>query len=235
MRRAVIVLVVVVLALLGIAWLADRIAVGATARGIESDISAGGVELSPDAEVRINGFPFLTQLMQSRLREVTLTAASAEIDGLVLEDVEGFARHVGTSAPYRARSAQLTATIPVGTVHEALTRSELAERGLDIDVQIQGSAVVVSTTFLSLPVEAVLQPTAAGRSISLEVRAISLAGIRVSSDDLPGALRAAVSDLRVPLETLPEGLELEEIDVASEGLLVTLTGSDVDLGSLVLQ
>lgn len=235
MRRAVIVLLVVLVALIGIGWLADRIAVGATARGIESDISAGGVELAPDAEVRIEGFPYLTQLMVSRLSEVNLTSSTATIEGLRLEDVSGFAKGVETSTPYTARDAQLTATIPEATIHEALTKSQLAERGLDIDVRIRGSAVVVSTSFLSLPVEAVLRPFAAGRSVALEVRAVSVAGIRVSADDLPDALREALADLRVPLETLPEGLQLSEVRVLPEGLIVTLTGSDVALGSLVLQ
>lgn len=233
MRRAGTVLVVVIVAVLALAWLVDRVAVGATARGIEGDLTAGGLELDRDAEVRINGFPYLTQLMLGRLREVTLTSSTAVIDDLELTDVDAVARGVETSAPYTARAAEISATVPTSTIDTALTHSALAERGLEVEVEVSGSAVVAATTFLSLPVQAVLEPEPAGRAIALDVRSVSIAGLTVATRDMPQGLREALSDLRIPLPTLPEGLDVTRVDVAPEGLRITASGEDLALGSLV--
>jgi hypothetical protein len=233
MRRAGIVLVSLLVVALGLALLVDRIAVGATARGITADLSEA-LELSDDAVVRINGFPYLTQLMAGRLREVTLTAQRAVVDGLELTGVDGVARGVTTSDPYTAREARLTATVPTSTIEAALARSPLAERGLAVDVEISGSSVVASTTFLSLPVEAVLRPTPAGRAIALDVRSVSIAGVSVAARDMPRSLREALTDLAIPLPTLPEGLDVTEVAVLPEGPRITASGEDLALGSLVL-
>lgn len=235
MKRAIAVVVVVVLALIGIAWLVDRMAVGATARGIASDLSDAGLDLGPDAEVRIEGFPYLTQLMVGRLTEVNLTADTATIDGLGLTEVRGVARGVETSAPYVARTAEITALIPEGTLTDVVEQSELSDSGLDISVRIRGSAVVVSTSFIGLPLEAVLRPAPADQAIALELRLVSLAGITVSADELPPALREALDELVIPLAPLPEGLELTSMRILPDrGILIVASGSDVALERLVM-
>jgi hypothetical protein len=233
-KRAVAILLLAVLALLGIAWLADRMAVGATAAGIASDLSDAGLDLGPEADLRIEGFPYLTQLMIGRLTEVNLTAGTATIDGLGLTDVRGVARGVRTSAPYVARSVEFTAMIPESTLQDAVDRSGLSDRGLEIQVGIRGSAVVASATFLGLPVEAVLKPSPEGQAVALRLRLVSLAGITASVDDLPPALRDALDELAIPLAPLPEGLTLTSMRVLpDEGILVVASGTDVALDALV--
>lgn len=232
MRRAGIVLVATLVVLLGVALVVDRVAVGATARGIAADVGSGPVRLSDDAEVRINGFPYLTQLLAGRLQEITLTADGAVLDGLEVTDVDGVARGVGTSAPYNAEFARLTVTFPQETIVQALRRSALAERGLELDVRMAGLDVVVSTTFLSLPVEATLRPSPAGRAIALDVRSVNLAGLTVSAEDMPPRLRRTLEDLTIPLDPLPEGLDVVDIRVLVDGIRVTARGADLDLGSL---
>lgn len=234
MRRAGIVLVATLVVLFAAAVVADRLAVGATARGIAADLGSGPIRLSEDAEVRINGFPYLTQLMAGNLQEITLTAESAVFDGLEVTDIDGVARGVETSDPYNADVARLTVTFPRETVVQALRRSPLAERGLEFDVGMAGLDVVVSTTFLSLPVEATLRPEPAGRAIRLDVQSVTLAGLTVSVEDMPRRLREALEDLRIPLEPLPEGLDVVDVRVLVDGLRITARGSDLDLASLTV-
>jgi hypothetical protein len=218
--------------LLGLAVAVDRVAVAATERGLVSDLRSGPIEVAADAEARIAGFPFLTQLALGRLNEVTLTASTASLDGLTVTDVVAVADGVGTSAPYPARSAALTATVPLATVHEAIDRSPLGEEGLDVEVRVAGRDVVAATTFLGLPVEATLRPTPSGRGIGLTVRSASLAGVTIPVDEMPLRLRRALADLRIPLDSLPEGLEVSEIQVLPEGIRLTAQGAELDLGSL---
>src|SRR5665647_1410449 len=107
--RAMIWIVVVLTVLLGGAVVADGVVRQQTEERIATEMAAGipGVEQPP--AVSIGGFPFLTQLMAGRLGSVHVTAPTATVEGLRLDDVVVELTGVATEAPFTAEHAVMTA------------------------------------------------------------------------------------------------------------------------------
>lgn len=232
MRRAVVGLLVVVL--LGAVTVVgvDRYLLARTERQVVADLAAAGLTLSPDAEVDIAGFPFLTQVWRGRVDDAALTASAATIESLDLTDVTVRARGIGTAAPSTVEDLTVAATAPAATLTEAVARSPLGDQGFDVTIGIADGKVLASTTVLGLPVEVRLEPEPHLREIGLGISGITVAGVTLSAADLPRPLRDALAEVRVPLTGMPEGLEITGVEVLDDGLRVTLVGSDVVLDDL---
>lgn len=232
MRRLLAVVGVVVL--VGVAFVvADRLVQATVEQRATEALPTSGLALSDDATVSLGGFPFLTQLATGRLRDASLTASSVEVDGVVLTDVVATASGVTTAAPHVAESVALTATAPESTLTDAVEQSRLGQLGVDVTITVEAGEIVATTSLLGLPVVVVMAPEAAGDAIGVGIEEVRIAGFTVTVDDLPQAVRTALDQVRVPLEGLPAGLSVTEVEVVEDGLRLTATGTDVQVEAAV--
>lgn len=232
MRRAVVVTLVVVIVALGVGVGIDRLVLARTERRVVEDLASAGLTLSQDAEVRIGGFPFLTQVWRGQVATATLEAETATVESLDLTDVEVIAEGISTGLPATVEHLAVTATAPEKTLTQAVTRSPLAERGFDVTITIDDGRVRAQTAVLGLPVEVGMVPEPAGREIAMGLDSFAIAGFAVDATDLPGPLRDALARITVPLDGIPVGLAVTAVDVRPEGLRLGLEGDDVVLDDL---
>ena len=177
-----------------------------------------------DPAVSIGGTPFLTQVLAGRLDHVEVTAPEATLDGLVLQDVVVQLDGVSTAQPTTAEHVTLTATLQPAALQAVLR--------LDAELSIDGGDLVATLELLGLPIDVALEPRAAGRSITVDVVSLSLGGAQVDVEDLPPALADQLTGLSVPVESLPDGIELTEVAVVPDGVRAVAVGTDVVLDAL---
>jgi hypothetical protein len=219
--RAMIRIVVVLTVLLAGAVVADGVVRRQTEARIATATAAGipGVEQPP--AVSIGGFPFLTQLMAGRLSSVHLTAPTATVEGLRLDDVVVELTGVTTEAPYTAEGAVMTAMISPEAVQAVLS--------VELDLSVRDGSLVASTTVLGLPLDVVLAPRAAGQEVEVDVTGFVLAGASVRSADLPGSIADQLQGIRFAVAGLPAGMALTAVDVTPDGLRLSAEGRDLAL------
>ena len=221
--RAMVWIVVVLTVLLAGAVVADGVLRQQTEERIATETAAGipGVEQPP--AVSIGGFPFLTQLMAGRLDSVHVTAPTATVDGLRLDDVVVELTGVATRAPFTAEHAVMTAMTGADAVQAVLS--------VELDLSIRDGSLVASTTVLGLPLDVVLAPRAAGREVEVDVTGFVLAGASVQSADLPGSIADQLQGIRFAVEGLPAGMTLTAVDVTPAGLRLSAEGRDLALAA----
>jgi len=225
MRRRVVWIVAGVAALVVGAAVVDSLVRMQTEDRIASEVTAiPGIETEPG--VTIGGFPFLTQLAAGSLQRVRLTAPTATVEGLLLEDVVVELTGVLTEEPYTASDATMTARTTADAVEEVLT--------VELDLEVRDDVLVATTDVLGLPLDVVLLPQAAGRDVQVDVTGFRLAGLGVSADALPADLMATLQGLRFSLDGLPVGMTLTEVEVADGALSLRAEGADLDLATVAL-
>lgn len=216
--RAAAAVATVVVVLAGGAVVADHVVRTRTeadlAQSLQDEIP--GLDTEPD--VTIHGFPFLTQVMSGSLDDVRLSAPEATVEGLRMEDIDVRLEGVSTDQPTTADRAHMTALVTLDSAREVLDAP--------VELSVEDGALVTSTQFLGLPVEAVLVPRAAGRDIDIEVQSLRLAGVGVDPSQIPG-IGGRLEGLSIPVQGLPEGLELTGLTVDTEGFWLEAEGTDV--------
>lgn len=233
MRRAVVGLILLVLVLGAVAVAIDRVALARAEHEVVEQVAAApGLTVTADARVTIAGFPFLTQVWSGRLADVALEADGVTVDALDLADVTATARGVTTAEPLTADRLEVAATVPTATLTAAVDRTPLGDLGFDVAIVIEDGRLVAETDLLGLPVRIGMIPEPAGREIAVGLETFAIAGLTVSSTDLPRTLRDALADVTVPLDELPAGLAATGVAVVADGLRITLAGNDVSLEDL---
>lgn len=211
--------------LVGAAVVVDRVAVGRAEALAASELTATVEGVTGEPEVTIGGFPFLTQLRAGTLSDVRVHAAALTLDGVEVTDLEIDANGVSTTDPYTIDRAVLTGTLTAAALSELVaTRSDV-----DLELQIVGDELTTTTALLGLDVTASLVPRVEDGQIRVDVATVALGGFEIEVAELPGALAGQLSDLAVPVDGLPAGLELSGIEVRDGDVRITATGLDVVL------
>ena len=179
------------------------------------------VEGTPD--VRIEGFPFLTQLLARSLDDVSATAAGVTLDGLPVTDVAVDARDVSLEAPHRVGSVRLEGTVPTSSVEQAV-----AERA-SLDVTVDGDVLRAAGELFGMELTAGLVPRVADGRLLVDVQDVTLGAATLQVDELPGRIGEQLVGVEVPLEGLPPGIVLEQAVVVPDGVRFTASGADVVL------
>ena len=218
-----------VLILAGAALAADRVLLSSTQSRIEAELVKATGATSP--EVKIGGFPFLTQIVGGSLHHLTVTADAVTYDSVTLTDVTV----VGEGVPLdlsAVDSVELTGTLPTASI-QTLVSSEIEKatgQDLTITVAVSGDHLVASTLVLGLvPLEMDLRPHAAGRGVQVEIATIRLSGLAVAPGDLPFDWGKNLSTFTVDISQLPQGLELTSAQVLPDGVELVAAGSNVEL------
>lgn len=208
------------------------VAVGAVvadgfARSSAEDTAAAVITQQLDVDgtpqVRIDGFPFLTQLAARSLDDVHATATRVTLEGLPVTDVVVDAADVTLDAPYRVGSARLEATVPTSSVQQVVGARA------DLDVAVDGDLLRAAGDLFGIPLTAGLVPRVADGRLLVDVQEVTLGAGTLRLDELPGDVAERLVGIEVPLEGLPAGVRLEEAVVVPDGVRFTATGTDVAL------
>ena len=142
-----------------------------------------------------------------------------------MTDVDVLAHGTSTSEPYTVDDATVTATIPSASVQDLL-----AERTqLDVEVAVDGETLRMSGEVLGIELSAGLVPRVDAGRLLVDVEDLQLGGVTIDVDQLPAQAGSRLTDLEVPVEELPEGLELTQAVVVADGVRITAAGTDVVL------
>ncbi|MEU0657714.1 DUF2993 domain-containing protein [Streptomyces lavendulocolor] len=227
--RALRILLITAVVLGGLFVIADRLAVNyAESEAAERIRAAQG--RAGSADVRIAGFPFLTQVMGKELDrvDVTLTDVEATAGGrkVRVTEMKAALHDVRLESNFsRAVAASADGTARISYADLGAASSE------DVTVGYGGNGKVKVTGSVEIPV--------LGRVTRSVLSSVSLAGddtIRVRADKVPGEGLPGVEE-RVRERTdfdrqvggLPAGLKLRKVEATPEGVVVTVTGADVVL------
>jgi hypothetical protein len=223
-------LLVVVVALLALAVVADRVAVGVAEDRVAGELATkGGLQGTPTVD--ITGFPFLTQVLAGRYDDVriSLTDQLGQPDG-TRADV---ALH-GVEVPLKAVLSGSVRQVPVERIDGTATLSyELlsAELGPGTTLTPEGSGLRITRTVplmgRDVPLTAVGSVVLDGNELVIDVEQATGAGV-----DLPGFLVEQASDLldlRYEIPALPFGLQLTDVTPAADGVVVRVEARDAVL------
>ena len=223
MRRSSCLLLAVLL-LGGLLLALDRGAAWAAGRVASSRADAAG---AAGADVRVRGFPFLTQLLRRDVQRLTLTARSVTRGGVGVQDVSGELRDVRPTSwtAVRAGSVAVRATVPFAELERraGLRAGSLSGAG-GTTLQVR-----LSTSVLGRSERAVVTAGVSlhGDDVVVTPRSLALGG-------LPGdaSLLSLVRDrltVRVRVPALPRGVRLTGLAVLPAGVRVDAAGTDVVL------
>ena len=195
-----------------------------TARLTASSVVLPDLELR-DVVVRATG---VTTEQPLTAQTADVTATSARLAGVDLQRVEVRATGVTTGEPFTADSAELVGSLSTATLQELVA----ARAGVEgVRLGIEAGRVTARTDVLGLDVVAEVVPRPQGRTIAVEVVSVSVGGATVDIADLPRRVRAQLSEISLPVEGLPEGVELTDVTVEADGARITAAGRGVTLGA----
>ena len=223
-------LLITLVVLLGLAAVADRVALGVAEDRVAEAIAQRG-ELAGIPEVSIEGWPFLTQAVAGDYEDVRIRLTAAD-----LGEPEGTTADVrlrGVRVPLSDVLGGSVTQIPVDRVDGTVTLSyPLLSRELGTDTTLvpEGDGLRLTTTVEALgyevPLTAVGTVALEGQELVVDVDGASAAGV-----DLPGRVVDAASDaldLRYAID-LPFGLELTGVTPGADGVHVTAGARDTVL------
>ncbi|ATW52666.1 LmeA family phospholipid-binding protein [Streptomyces peucetius] len=227
--RALRMLLVIAVVLGGLFVVADRVAVN-MAESEAADRIKVQEGTADSTDVSIKGFPFLTQAMSKQFDEVEIKLTGIEtraagrpvrIDEMTADlfDVRVGEGYANAEAARAEGTARIT--------YEDLTRA--ADDGVTVAYGQNGKVKVTGS--VTLPLFGKIT-----RSVVSTVSIVDGDTIRVRADRVPGegipGLEGEIrkkTDFDRKLGGLPAGLTLQKVEATPEGVVITVTGKDVEL------
>ncbi|MBF6138354.1 DUF2993 domain-containing protein [Nocardia otitidiscaviarum] len=212
----------------------DRIAVTLAQNEIGRAI-ADEYELPQRPRVEIGGFPFLTQAVDGRYREIDIEVGDWQEQDIRVRDLDVTLTDV--DAPLRdllenrtsnlvAATATATALVPYDIVRE------YAPSGVEtISHSPEGLRVTGTFSVEGIPVPATLIVTVEPTADGIEVTPVSVQPA-TGGPTIPLALLRNSLAFTVPLQRLPLGAQLTDIQPSADGLQVTAVAHDVRFSDL---
>jgi hypothetical protein len=224
-------LLIALVVVLGLAVVADRVAVGFAEDRVAQELaSKGGLAGTPSVDIA--GFPFLTQAVAGDYEDVRISLTAADLG-----------QPAGTRADVRLQGVHVPlSSVLSGSVHEVpvdriegtatLSYSLLAAQlGGDTTLRQEGDGLRITKTVevlgRTLPLTAVGTVTLDGNDLVVDVQKASGAGV-----DVPGFLVDRVShllDIRYTVPELPFGLQLTSVEPGPHGVDITVAAQDTVL------
>ncbi|MGA4841063.1 DUF2993 domain-containing protein [Streptomyces sp. G45] len=248
-KRAVRILLIVVVVLGGLFVAADRLAVSfAESEAAEKIKSQEGLSSTPD--VSIKGFPFLTQALGGKLDEVEIGIedydAKSDGDTIRVADLSATMHGVDFSSDYSSATADRAAGVARISYDELLKEAEAEPVKLPLGAEGKvvglsdggGGKIKVSVevskngTKLPKPVDVLSTVSVEGDTIRVHADRIpeklDLLGVSVP---LPEGLVRDVTDFEERITDLPGGIQLDTVQAAPDGVDVAVKGENVNLVS----
>jgi hypothetical protein len=224
-------LLIALVVLLGLAVVADRVALHvAEDRVAEQLAEKGGLAGTPSVD--IGGFPFLTQAVAGDYSDVRIRLTAAELGQP--EGTRADVRLNGVHVPLSDVLSGSVSQVPVDRIAGTATLSYdllSAQLGGDTTLRREGDGLRITRTVeiagYTLPLTASGTVTLDGNQLVVDVEHASGAGV-----DVPSFLVDRVSDLldiRYDVPALPFGLQLTSVRPGDDGVVVTVRAEDAVL------
>jgi hypothetical protein len=126
------------------------------------------------------------------------------------------AYEISKATPNVIGTLDVTATIPAATIMQLTDFS---------DAQIVGNTLQVSVGSGGLGT-AVLVPKYSGNQIYFELQGVSLFGNEIPADSLPEEIKEQIKSKSVRTLSPPEGMSVKSISLSSQGLALTMQGTN---------
>jgi hypothetical protein len=216
-------LVVVLLLLLALAVVADRVTVRIAETAIAKQAQQSA-DLQTRPEVRIHGFPFLSQAVDGSYGRIDVTATDLDRGGVHVKELDATLH--GVQVPLSDALHSEVESIPVSGIDATalVTYADLAHRsgltGVTITPAEGGVQVTARITVLGQTVRATADSRVSLRGGRIAVTARSVRVLGQSSPALVNALAGRL-DLLVPVGTLPYGLRLTSLSATPDGVRLT--------------
>lgn len=239
--RALRILVIVTVILGGLFVIADRVAVGFAEDEVAGQLKTSeGLATTPD--VSIKGFPFLTQVASGELDDVEVgiedyeaTTGKAD-ESIRIADLKANMRGVAFAGDY----SSATAATATGTATIAYDELLKAAESAPTQILPGATAQVVGLSDGGRgKVKVDIKVTFLGRSTTYPVLStVTVDGdtVKVHADNLPNLVVEAaegqvrsITDFEQKIDGLPGGIELDKVEAASDGVDITVRGSNVRL------
>jgi hypothetical protein len=123
---------------------------------------------------------------------------------------------ISKATPNVIGTLDVTATIPAATIMQLTDFS---------DAQIVGNTLQVSVGSGGLGT-AVLVPKYSGNQIYFELQGVSLFGNEIPADSLPEEIKEQIKSKSVRTLSPPEGMSVKSISLSSQGLALTMHGTN---------
>ncbi len=243
----------ILIVLTGVAFVGDRVAATAASNELRSQLASDLQERRvgyQSLDVAIGGFPFLTQVAEGRVEEITIDMTdvqleAAEVGGadgavvtlptlnIVANGVETDSAGLIRGTPTRVTASQVrgSAVVSYQTLDTLVDYSQYRLRDVrftDVDgaLRAEGTAVVIG---IEVPLTALADVTVVEGQFQVNLREITAVGI-----EAPAVVRNYLDDLAqrtvtARLPDLPFSLTLDDVSAAPNGLAITATGHDVAL------
>jgi hypothetical protein len=218
--------VLAILSLLGM--VGDRVAAGIAADRVEQELVREGFR-SP--EVVIRRFPFLTQFVDGEYRDVVVSAAGLQVEGVRAERVAATLRgvrveRINTPQEERVRRLEARATVPYSEVEQAADVPTLEiGRARGGQLRLTGEVEVLGETFT---VAARGRIDANGDRLRITATGFEVEGVGDLDEQLSSLLRRRFS-LDYPIPGLPRGVRLRSVTPGATGFVVDVSGRNAVL------
>jgi hypothetical protein len=219
-KKALTIVAIVLAVLVGLGVVADRGAV-AVAQNAISDRVQQELPGAASVETEIDGFPVLTQAARGSLDHVTVRMREVPTEQGTLDSVTVDLYDVTTGEPRTAGRIEARAVVPLDVLQ--------AQIGDSWEVAVDGDALTASFTG-AVPVEATVVPVVRDGAITVDIRSISLLGVDIAGDSIPGFVTEALQGLIGSIGPLPFDLTPDSVVVTEFGVEVAASGTDVALG-----
>jgi hypothetical protein len=208
--------VIALIALIAAALVADRLAAAYAADRVASEIQKQGLNVKP--EVKINGFPFLTQAISREFHDVRISAYGVQQGPLRISSLDATARGVHLDPSYQ--KGTIDSLDGTGVIEFADLTSAAGQPGLALSSAGPGK-VQATIDFDVVEGTATAQVTKVGNNI--QVHDFSVEGIPLS--ELGWEL-----DFSVPVPALPMGLSFRSLSIAPRGVVLQVAGEHMPFG-----
>lgn len=225
---------VALVVLLGLLLVADRAGAAFAGRAVAQQAQAeAGLAAAP--EVRIGGFPFLTQALAGRYAQVHVRASDVPAGEVRLSELEAVL--TGVEVPLGDALSGSVASVPVSGVRARalLAYGELTRRSGDrrLTVAPAGEGRVRVTGRVEVLGRAVSAVAVSRVEVDGGDVLLTAESYEVGDQAADAALSRALGDrldLRVPVQELPYGLAVTGVEVLPDGVAVLATAGRTVLG-----
>jgi DNA-binding protein len=169
----------------------------------------------------------LIEMVQSLFSD-SIKSANIKIDSFALKgnttetSIEIAAKNISKSKPTIVGSLEVISTIPAATILQS------AEFG---DAEIVDNTLQVSAGAGGLG-RAILVPKFSDSQIYFEIKGISLFGNEIPASSLPADAQSQIKEKSLRQLDIPKGMKLISVSLNTQGLSVTLRGTNIQLGTL---
>ncbi|MCY9786163.1 DUF2993 domain-containing protein [Nocardiopsis sp. EMB25] len=221
---------VVLLLLLGVVAVVADVALRGVAEDMVSERMAERLDMAEEPDVAIGGWAFLPQAVTGDYSQITITADSAAMAGVTVEQIEASASDV------RAPLSELLdqPDVVAGTVDGSFVvpysyfSAHLPE-GMTVTTE-GGEPRIIGE--LALPELGLSTSVSAGGEFTVEGDTVRLTPVDVQLGDTPidvGSMVEGMLSFSVQAPELPFGLTVTDMEATSNGLRITGVGQDVPL------